>query len=289
MLLLGLISALVASLLFNVGLVLQALEARRQPPRLALRLRLLLVLLRRWRWTLGLLLGLLGVVPQALAFATAPFVIVQPALTVGLLVVLAAGARTLDERVGVAVWIGVVAIIGGVALVAIGAPEHVEMHRRGWVVLAVVAVPAVLALIPFPLRGTRADTGMLAMIASGAGFAGTNIATKLMSDDIGLDHFWNAAAWAGIALVLGAAATITGMTAFQRVPATVVVPVTTSIQTFVPIVLEPLFLSEQWSSAPLDGAILAAGMIVACLGTVAVARAPAVGKVVAAASGPRSR
>ena len=289
MLLLGLISALVASLLFNVGLVLQALEARRQPPRLALRLRLLLVLLRRWRWTLGLLLGLLGVVPQALAFATAPFVIVQPALTVGLLVVLAAGARTLDERVGVAVWIGVVAIIGGVALVAIGAPEHVEMHRRGWVVLAVVAVPAVLALIPFPLRGTRADTGMLAMIASGCGVRRHEHRDEADERRHRPRPLLECGRVGGDRPGARRRGDLTGMTAFQRVPATVVVPVTTSIQTFVPIVLEPLFLSEQWSSAPLDGAILAAGMIVACLGTVAVARAPAVGKVVAAASGPRSR
>src|SRR5690348_14442051 len=128
-LLLGLAAALLASLLFNAGLVLQALEARREPPSLGLRLQLVLVLVRRWRWSLGLLLGLVGVVPQVVALALAPFVIVQPALTVGLLLVLAAGTRTLGERVGLTVWLGVVAIVVGVALVALGAPEHAETHR----------------------------------------------------------------------------------------------------------------------------------------------------------------
>ena len=287
LLVVGLAAALVASLLFNFGLVLQALEARREPPSLSLRLQLLVVLVRRWRWTLGLLLGLIGVAPQVLALATAPFVLVQPALTVGLLVVVASGARTLGERVGLGVWLGVVAIVGGVAVVAVGAPEHAEMHRGGLVVLAVVAAPTVVALLPFALRGTRADTGALTMVASGCGFAAANIATKLMSDDVGLGHYANAAAWAATGLVVGVAATVTGMTAFQRVAATIVVPVTTAIQTFVPIALEPLFLREEWSSAPLHGAVLAAGLLIACIGAVVVARTPAVGKVVGATGKPR--
>jgi len=287
LLVLGVTAAVVASLLFNLGLVLQALEARREPPELALRLRLALVLLRRWRWTLGLVLGLVGVGPQVLALATAPFVIVQPALTVGLLLVLAVGLRTLGERVHAREWVGVAAIIVGVGVVAFGAPAHTETHRGGAVVLAVVAAPAVVALLPFPLRGTRFDTGILTMIAAGAGFATTNVATKLLSDDVGLGHFANAVAWAAIALILGIAATITGMTAFQRVRATVAVPVTTSIQTFLPIALEPFFLHEQWSSARLDGAVLAAGLVVACAGTVLVGSARGVGDLAAAAATSR--
>jgi len=283
-LVLGLTAAIAASLLFNAGLVLQALEARREPPELALRLQLLLVLVKRWRWTLGLVLGLVGVAPQVLALAKAPFVVVQPALTVGLLVVLAAGMRTLGERVGIQVWLGVAAIIGGVALIASGAAEHVEAHRGGLAVIAVVAVPFAIALVPFVVRGTRLDGGVLTMIASGTGFAAANIATKLMSDDAGLRHWLNAATWGAVALGAGIAATITGMTAFQRVPATVVVPVTTAIQTFLPILLEPLFLREKWSSTSLDGAVLAVGLAVALAGTVAVARAPAVGEVVATAT-----
>jgi drug/metabolite transporter (DMT)-like permease len=280
----GVAAAVVASLLFNLGLILQALEARREPPELGLRLRLVLVLLRRWRWTLGLVLSLVGVGPQVLALALAPFVIVQPALTLGLLLVLAVGARTFGERVSAQEWVGVLAIIGGVALVAFGAPGHAETHRGGVTVLAVVGVPSVLSLVPFAVKGTRLDTGTLTMIASGVGLAATNIMTKLLSDDVGLHHFPNAAAWTLVALPVGVAATITGMTAFQRVAATVVVPVTTGVQTFLPIVLEPLFLREQWSSAPLDGAVLAAGMAIAGAGTIVVARAPGVGKLTALAA-----
>ncbi|HZU20568.1 MAG TPA: hypothetical protein VE982_05075 [Gaiellaceae bacterium] len=280
---LGVAAAAAASILFNLGIVLQALEARREPPELQLTVRLVLVLLRRWRWTLGLLLGLAGVGPQVLALQAAPFVVVQPVLSVGLLLVLAAGVRAFDERVGAREWLSVIAIVGGVALVAFGAPPHTETHRGGIDVLAVVALPTAVALVPFACRGTRLDTGTLTMVASGAGFAATNIATKLLSDDAGLGHYWNALAWAVVAFLLGVAATITGMTAFQRSRATVVVPVTTAVQTFLPIVLEPFFLREHWSSAPLHGGVLGIGLAVACVGTIVVARTPGVSRMVAAA------
>jgi drug/metabolite transporter (DMT)-like permease len=280
----GLAAAVLASLLFNLGLVMQALEARREPPELELRLKLVLVLARRWRWVLGFLLGIVGVGPQVLALSLAPFTIVQPALVVGLLLVLAVGVRTLAERVRAIEWVGVAAIIGGVALVAGGAPGHQETHRAGAAVLVVVGALFAASLVPFAVRRRRLDTATVTMVASGVGLAATNIATKLLSDDVGLGHYVNAASWTVVAAAAGVAATVTTMTAFQRTAATVVVPVTTAVQTFLPIALEPLFLRERWSTAPLDGVVLALGLVVVLAGTVVVARARSVSEVVVAAT-----
>src|SRR5439155_1420740 len=188
----GLGAALLASALFNVGIALQGLEARAAPTRLGLRLGLLARLLRRPRWILGLILGLVGIGPQVVALAEAPFVVVQPALAVGLLLLLLLGAKLFPERVRAGEGVG---------------------------------------------RATRV------------------------------------------------AATLTGMTAFQRRTATTVVPVSTSLQTFLPIVLEPLFLREHWSSANLDGATIVAGLIVALVGTTLVSRARAVSDLIAGATG----
>src|SRR5438128_4171598 len=228
MLAVGLAAALLAALLFNVGLVLQALEARQAPPELALRLSLLWRLLRRRRWLLGQLLGTVGVGPQVLAFAEAPFVLVQPALALGLVLLLVLGKRILEEPVHAPEVIGVLAIVGGVALVAWGAPSHAEAHRGGAAVVGVFAGLAALALAPFPLRKPRLDSALLTVVASGSGFAATNVATKLMSDDLGLGEVGNAALWAVAGLALGVVATVTGMTAFQRRKATMVVPVSTA-------------------------------------------------------------
>jgi len=280
---LGLVAALVASVLFNVGIALQGIEARDVPVSLGLRVGLLGRLLRRPRWVAGWLLGIVGIGPQVLALAYAPFVVVQPALASGLLVLLVLGARTFKEHVTHWEVIGVVAIIGGVAFVAWGAPPHVEAHRSGLDVIAVVGALSIGGLLPFGVRGTRFDTGMLAIVASGFGFGATNIATKLMSDDIGSRELGNAAAWAAVGLAMGVAATITGMTAFQRRRATTVVPVSTAVQTFLPIVLEPLFLRERFGAMPFDGAPVAAGLIIALLGTIVVSRNEAVGKLAAGA------
>jgi len=281
---LGLAAALVASILFNVGIALQGIEARAAPSSLGLRLGLLGRLLRRPRWIAGWVLGIVGIGPQVLALADAPFVVVQPALASGLLVLLFLGVRTFKESVTHREIAGVLAIIGGVALVAWGAPAHVEAHRRGLDVIAVVAALSIGGLLPFAVRGTRLDTGMLSVVASGFGFGATNIATKLMSDDVGLGAFDNAAAWAVVGLAMGVAATLTGMTAFQRRRATTVVPVSTAVQTFLPIVLEPFFLRERLHTVPYAGSPIAAGLLLALAGTVVVARNEAVGKLAAGAA-----
>lgn len=272
----GLLAALGASALFNLGVALQALEARATPPDEGLKLTLLVRLLRRRVWVLGLVLGALGVPLEALAFTQTSFTIVQAALASGLLLLLALGVHTLGERVGRAEIWGVLAIIGGIALVSWGAPAHVEAHRRAGVVVAVVGVLSVLSLVPFVIRWRGTGGALLNAVASGIGFAATNIAIKLMADDIPLRHDVEAALWLGASAVGGIVATLTQMTALQVLAATTVVPLTFAVQTFLPIALEPLFLREQLSTAPYDGIPLLAGLLVVLAGSLIVARSPAV-------------
>jgi drug/metabolite transporter (DMT)-like permease len=279
----GLLAALLASTLFNVGIVLQAIDARVAPRSLSLRLGLLTRLVRHPRWVLGLLLGVLGVWPQAIAYSKAPFVLVQPVLSLGLLIVLVLGVRILHEPVGRREVAGVVGIIAGVGLVAWGAPAHSEAHR-GWAsVLAVFGGLALAGLLPFLVRGTRFDTGMLAIVATGCGFGATNVATKLLGDDFNTGNYWQAAAWGAAACAIGIAATLVNMTAFQRRPATTVVPVSTAVQTFLPIVLEPFFLIEHWGSAAFGGIPVAAGLTIALAGVLLLAGSPAVSDLIAEA------
>jgi drug/metabolite transporter (DMT)-like permease len=281
----GLAAALTASALFNVGIVLQALDARAAPRSLGLRLGLLARLFARPRWVLGWLLGLLGIWPQVVAYSKAPFVVVQPALTLGLLIVLVLAEHVLHERVGPREVVGVVAIIGGVALVAWGAPSHAETHRGGIAVVGVMALLCTGGLVPFLVRGTRMDTAMLTIVAAGCGFGATNVATKLLGDDFDAGHYGNAGTWGAIGLAMGVAATVTNMSAFARRAATTVVPVSTAVQTFLPIVLEPIFLRERWGSAGYDGIPMIAGLAVALLGSVLIAGSPAVSGLIADADG----
>ena len=230
---------------------------------------------------LGIALELLGIVPQLAALAYAPFAVVQTALTAGLVLLLFVGVRYLGERVDRAAMVGVGLLIVGVALVAWGAPAHSEAHRGGLLVVLVVAATAAAAVAPLALRRPDIRRGLGLAITSGVGFAGTNIATKLASDDIGLGHWPNAVAWGAVAAALGVCATITGMSAFQRCAATVVVPVATAVQTFLPIVLEPLFLRERYHSFATELLPTGIGLVVAIAGVVLVGSDPAVGELAA--------
>ncbi|HEY1852976.1 MAG TPA: hypothetical protein VGG40_00185, partial [Solirubrobacterales bacterium] len=222
------------------------------------------------------LLGGLGVVFEVIAFANAPFVVIEPLLSAGLLVLLAIGIREMGERPGPGTLAGVLAIIAGTVLIAWGAPEHSEQHRGPVTVVVVMAAMIAVSLIPFATRGSRFDTPMHANLGSACGFAATNVATKLMADDLGGGHPAQAVAWAGVAALAGITATISGMTALQRRPATTLVPISSAVQTFLPVALEPLFLTENWRQAESEGLVLAAGLLVMVIGTVLVARVRAV-------------
>jgi drug/metabolite transporter (DMT)-like permease len=182
--------------------------------------------------------------------------------------------------------LGVIAIIGGIALITWGAPGRTEAARSVYAAIAVTGALCLIGVMPLIVRGTRFDSGMLAIVASGSGFGASNIATKLMADDAAGGRYGAAAAWALVAVAIGIVATLTGMTAFQRRRATTVVPVSTAVQTFLPILLEPFFLREHWSAAPYGGAPILAGLLLALTGTILVSRNPAVGRL---AASPRQR
>jgi hypothetical protein len=229
----------------------------------------------------GFLLGGAGVGLQIVAFAHAPFVVVVPALAGGLVVLLAIGARVLGERATRAELAGVAAIGCGIALLGVGAPEHNEELRSLASALTVLGVLTVLTLAPFVLRGGRHDTAMVVIVASALGFGATNIATKLLSDEAAVSHLAAAAAWGALALALGVAATVSEMTALQRRRATTVIPISFGLQTFLPVIIEPLYLREQWGTAALVGIPLALGLVLVLAGSVVLTRARGVSELAA--------
>jgi drug/metabolite transporter (DMT)-like permease len=281
----GLIAGIVASVFFNLGIALQAIEARRTPAAEALHVSLIWDLLHRRLWVAGLGVEWLGVPLEILAFAWAPFVVVQPVLACGLLVLLAVAGRLLGERPTLDAMLAVGAIIVGIALIAWGAPGEQDTHRGAFAVIAVMGGLVLASLIPFALRGRRFDTALTAVLGSACGFAATNVAMKLMADDFGNNHFPQAAAWLAIAALAGFGATVTGMTALQRAAATTVIPISTAVQTFLPVALEPLFLVESFRDASLGGIPLLVGIAVMLVGIVVLARTPTVSALAAGAPG----
>jgi len=270
---LGLLAALAASVAFNVGIVLQAADARVSRTDEGLRLTLLAHLARRRRWVAGFLLGAVGFGLQVLALSLVPFVIVQPILAAGLLLMLYLGVRLLGERVGWAEVAGVLGITVGIALLVWGQPAHIEKVSNETAVVAVIMAMTLVSLVPFALRGRgRLDSSTFVIVASALAFGASNIATKLISDSSGTGAWPLVGVWLATAAATGVIGLTTEMTALQRRRATFVVPLSFAIQTFFPVVLEPIYLSEQWGTSALGGVPLIAGLALVGLGAVLVGR-----------------
>lgn len=270
--LLGLLLALAASVLFNVAVAIQALDARVLPRELSLRFGLLRRLVRRRRWRIGMLLAVLGWPLHAAALGLAPLTAVQPALAAGLLILLVVAARTLGESVGSREVVAVLLIVAGEAGVAWAAPDRSGTHAHGAPLVAALVGLGAVALLPYALRDRTGVRGFAAVASAGVAFALSGFVTKLVSDDLSSGAIFSAWLWAdlvGVAAVIGV---LSENSAFQTRPASQVAPLVFSAQTVLPVLLAPLVGGEDWSQTPLGGGAVLLALCAVVVGVVLIAR-----------------
>jgi drug/metabolite transporter (DMT)-like permease len=254
----GLVVALGAAGCYEVGYAYQAVQARRMPVAHALRPSLLGQLLRNARWLTATALSLLGWPLQVAALALAPLALVQPALALGLVLLLVLGRRVLHEPVGRREIIAVALVIAGIALVATSAPARTTSTATTGLAIAIAALAAV-ALLPY-LLARRPARAMLAVVSAGAADSVAALAAKVVSGALA-DGRWSAAlGLTVVAALAGLMATTSEMSALQRAPATRVGPIVLALQIAIPVAVAGAVGAEDWSATPLDGVVLAAGL-----------------------------
>lgn len=268
------LAAVFAATLFSLGFALQAMDAREAPEEEHLRLALALGLIRRVRWLSGTALSVLGWPLQVLALGLAPLVVVQPALALGLPVLMVAGERMLGERAGLREHLAVGAIVLGVIGAGLCAPARSDSHA-GWATLALVLVLLALAsLLPYVLLRVARPPASVTMLGAGFAFAWSGVATKLASDDLSHGYLLVALAWGLSTAGASAVASLSEMSALQSRPAIQVAPVVFVTQTVVPVLLAPLLFHERFSTTPLGGIPLVAALALVVAGAVVLARSP---------------
>jgi uncharacterized membrane protein len=272
--LLGIAAACGASSLYNIGLALQALDAREAPADEGLRPTLLVRLVRRRRWLAGTGLNLLGWPLPAAALLLAPLTVVQPALAFGLTLLLVVGARHLDERVGVREATAVLAILAGVALLGVVAPDLSTRHASGVALAGVLGGVALIALLPFAVRGR----GGLMTLGAGAALAWSGLSTKLAADALHQGHALSVLLWVAATGLASGVGLLAEMSALQQRGATQVAPVVFVVQVVVPVVAAPLVVGEHWHHP----VAVVAGLVVIVGGALALLRSPAVQSLVCA-------
>jgi drug/metabolite transporter (DMT)-like permease len=253
---LGLACACIASILFDLAVAMQALEAREVPRDHALRPSLLGRLVARPRWLLGTALGAAGWPFHLAGLLLAPLTVVQPALASGLLLLLVLGDRMLGERVGPLEVGAVLAIVLGVAGMAWAAPEHTTSHAGFARLAPALGLLALIAVVPYLTRREGAAASALLPLSAGCAYAWTGISTKLIADFLSSSSWLPVLGWAVATGVLALVGLLSEMSALQSRAATRVAPVVFVVQVSVPVILAPLLTGESWGSTPLGGLAL---------------------------------
>jgi drug/metabolite transporter (DMT)-like permease len=270
--------AAAAAACYESGYAFQALEARGVGARYALRASLLGQLVRNRRWLAATALSLLGWPLQVLALSLAPLALVQPTLALGLVLLLVLGARVLGERVGRREVAAVALVIAGIAGLAVAAPQRGSAVGGTGFVLAIVAL-ALLAVAPYVIRRRR--VGLLAVLSAGAADSVAALAAKVMAGELADERWVTAVAVAALAAAAGALATVSEMSALQRLPATRVAPMVLAFQIAVPVVVVAALGGEDWGATMLGGAVAGAGLLAVVTGTVLLASSRAVSGLIA--------
>ena len=259
--------ALLTSLLYAAASALQALEARRVPTSSALRASLLAHLARRRLWLAGGVASLLGWASEAGALALASVALVQPALGLGLIVLLALGVHVLHERVGPIEVAGAAAIAAAIGVLAWSAPSGSTRFTTAgsW---AVGVALVLTAAAPVVLRAAGRSGGLATSLAAGLGWACVGLATALLVD-AAREHRWLVFVLWALAVVVASVSTLLAeMTALQFWPATRAVPLVFSLEMGVPAAVAPLVAH----ASPVHPVVFGVALVAACAGAVAVGR-----------------
>jgi drug/metabolite transporter (DMT)-like permease len=277
----GVALALVATLAFNAGFVLEKGALAALPPLdVRLPLNLARMLVTTPRWVAGFALIMTGLAAQLVALTRIPLTVAQPVLSSGIVFLLLLTVTFLGERLTSHEWTGLAGITAGVVCVVASLDSRTDTAGTGGDVLRVlmVAVPSTLAgLAVFRAAGRssgrhRRPAGDVPYgLAAGIVYGVAGMITKGLSASI---DFHGPVAIARSALVspylyLFVPVTLAGFlvfqTALQRGRASIVAPVSSVISTLYTVVAGTLMFGEHLPSGALHLGLRLAGLAVITL------------------------
>lgn len=214
--LVGLLGALAAALCYGVASVLQALAARQVKQVNGLDPRLILRLVRSWRFLLGVGLDALAFLFSLAALRTLPLFAVQSIVASFLAVTAILGVIFLRMTLRRLDKIGVAVVVLGLILVGLSAAEEsarVVSPLAHWGVVLAAVLLAAIAVPVARLPGAIGAAGLGAV--AGLAFGATSVAARMISAPITLPGLLSDPATYGL-VIAAAVAQLTYSTALQR-------------------------------------------------------------------------
>ena len=271
----ALIWALAAAVLYGTGAALQQRQAAAAPRQAAGSPRLLLLLVQRPWWLLGIGVELGGFATHAVALRTGPLTIVQMLVASSLLFSVATVRLWSGRRLGWTAWAAVLAVIVGIAsFVALAPPAGGVPGVSGHAALAAAclatcAVP--LAAAGLAAAGSR--RAVLLAVAAGLADAGIAVVTMVFSHAVSGGLAGIAGSWATYALMLGGPCSLLlTQTAYQAGRPMITLPVIAVVTPVASLAAGNLLLGESARLGVLSGAFAVLAVLVTSAGLVVLAR-----------------
>ncbi|MDY0813720.1 hypothetical protein [Kitasatospora purpeofusca] len=267
--LLGLTTALAATVCFGFGSVLQAGGAREAPHADRVRVGLLAALLRSWRFLLGTGLDIAGFALSIVALRTLPLFLVQAVTNASLAVTALAAARLLGARLHRADLLGIAAVVVGLTLLALGSGSAGRDHASAAFHWALLATTVLMLLLTFALARRSGNAAAVGLgLLAGVGFGVTSLAVRVLDVSGPLDLFTDPAAY-GLALG-GLGGYLAYALALQRGTVTAVTAAGTVSETFGPALVGVVALGD--TARPGCAWCAVTGFVVAVGGTFVLSR-----------------
>ncbi|GAA3562064.1 hypothetical protein GCM10022222_52250 [Amycolatopsis ultiminotia] len=265
----GFLCAALSAVAYGVGSVLQAIAAKATPDAGAgVDPRLLLRVLRQWKYVLGLGLDVLGFVSQVAALQVLPLFVVQ-ATQAASLAVTAVAARVLGARLGAREWAAVVVLCAGLALLGSSAESEGSDQVGLGFRLALVGTVVVLGLAGLAAgrAGHRVRTPALGLVA-GLCFGVVAVAGRVIPSLTPLDLVRDPALY--VVAAAGGLAMLFYATALQRGSVTTATAMNVLGETVLPSLVGVLLLGDR--TRPGFVAVALAGFVLAVAAALTLAR-----------------
>ena len=224
--------ALLSAFVYGAGVVLQQRAALEAPPEEAARPRLLLRLVRRPLWLLGLAADIVGFGLQAAALHRGSLVVVQPLITTSLVFALVLTSVWTHEPISRRQWTAVGMVLLGLAVFLIVAAPNEESSAvagmRDWILTTTTITAAAGVALAAGLRAVGSARAAFFAVAAGIADAFMAVMAKTFSGsfDDGLAATFRS--WTPYALVAaGLIAMLLISTAYQAGHPTVSLPIIT--------------------------------------------------------------
>jgi drug/metabolite transporter (DMT)-like permease len=269
--------ALLAAFVYGSGVVLQQKAAMEVPAEYAARPGLLVRLVRRPLWVLGLGADAVGFGLQAAALHKGSLVIVQPLLTTALLFTLGLTVLWTRESIPGWDWVGVLLVLAGLAVFLVVSSPNLDSvavaDQPDWALAAAVVGGLVIVLAIAALRSAGAVRAGLFGVCAGMADAFMAVLAKAFSG--ALSHGWFHAfrGWTPYALVIaGIAALLLTNTAYQAGFPTVSLPIITVVDPLVGSLIGITLFDDHLSLQGMRGPVVVAALLLAVSGIIMLTR-----------------